>query len=175
MSLKSNIYFCSFIIFLAFILTGCKNKNPELSSISPTSKLTSPTKLSSPDLPYKAKFAIYTNNTFRVFTAAKYHNRSPDAYIQAVSPNTVIVTKVGITWGDFFKTIHLNINKECLTTGTGETFCNNQNSQLKFYLNDKIQKNLLEMEISPNDKILITYGDEAEEVINSQLQKINSL
>ena len=35
----------------------------------------------------KASFAIFTNGTFRVFTASMYHNLSQDVYIEANNPN----------------------------------------------------------------------------------------
>ena len=53
----------------------------------------------------KASFAIFTNGTFRLFTAAMYHNLSEDVFIQADNPNIVHVKKTGITWDVFFKTL----------------------------------------------------------------------
>src|SRR3989337_644656 len=50
----------------------------------------------------KASFAIFTNGTFRIFTASMYHNLSEDVYIQADNPNVVHVKKSNTTWDDFF-------------------------------------------------------------------------
>ena len=72
---------------------------------------------------YIGAFAIFTNGTFRVFTAAMYHNLSEDVFVQADNPNIVRVKKSGTTWDDFFKTLPFKLTKECLTTGTKETFC----------------------------------------------------
>jgi len=41
----------------------------------------------------QASFAIFTNGTFRVFTAAMYHNLSPNAYIEASNPNVIQIKK----------------------------------------------------------------------------------
>lgn len=59
----------------------------------------------------KASFAIFTNGTFRVFTASMYHNRSNDVFIEASNPNLVRIKKNGITWDDFFKTLPMKLTR----------------------------------------------------------------
>lgn len=122
---------------------------------------------------YKAAFAIYTNGIFRVFTAAMYHNLSEDVYIQAENPNIVHVKKSGVTWDYFFKTLPFSVTRDCLITGTKETFCTNQTKTLKFYLNGARNDNLLNIEIKPNDKGLITYGEESETEIHQQIEQLS--
>src|SRR3990167_4261038 len=107
---------------------------------------------------YKASFAIFTNGVFRVFTAAMYHNLSSDAFIQADNPNIVHVKKNGITWDDFFKTLPFKLTKDCLTTGTGQTFCTGQAGKLKFYLNGLEDKDALDKIINQGDKLLVSFG-----------------
>ena len=124
---------------------------------------------------YKTAFAIYTNGIFRVFTASMYHNLSKDVYIQADNPNIVHVKKSGITWDYFFKTLPFSVTKDCLITGTKETFCTNQTKTLKFYLNGIKTENLLDTEIKPNDKALITYGGEKDSETAEQLEKLSSI
>ncbi|MBI4225516.1 hypothetical protein HY612_00200 [Candidatus Roizmanbacteria bacterium] len=122
---------------------------------------------------YKAGFAIFTNGTFRVFTAVMYHNLSEDVYIQADNPNTIHLKKRGITWDYFFKTLPFKLTKDCLTTGTGETFCTTGSDSLKFYLNGVKTDDLLGREIRDSDKALITYGSESKEDIQKQNERLN--
>lgn len=124
------------------------------------------------EISYTAAFAIYTNGTFRVFTASMYHNLSEDVFIQADNPNTIRVKKTGITWDAFFKTLPFKLTKECLITGTKQTFCTNQGKTLKFYLNGVKTEDLLDKEIKEGDKALITYGNESENEIKTQLNKL---
>ncbi|MBI2611676.1 hypothetical protein HYW54_02945 [Candidatus Gottesmanbacteria bacterium] len=138
-----------------------------------TSPELQPTPTSSLVVDKTAKFAIYTNDTFRVFTASMYHNLSKDVFIQADSPNIVRVKKEGITWNDFFTTLPFKLTKDCLTTGTKETFCTNQKGSLKFYLNGDATPDLLNSEIQVGDKALITYGNENENQIKEQLNRLN--
>lgn len=121
---------------------------------------------------YKAGFAIFTHGTFRVFTAAMYHNLSDDVFIQADNPNTVHIKKSGITWDDFFKTLPFKLTTDCLTTGAGETFCTGQDGKLKFFLNGVENDNLLDIVIADGDRALISFGNESEEQIKNQIDKI---
>lgn len=119
-----------------------------------------------------ASFAIFTNGTFRVFTASMYHNLSQDVYIEANNPNIVQVKMSGTTWDDFFSTLPFKLTPECLTTGTKETFCTGKSGTLQFYLNGEIDNNALNQEINEGDKLLVTFGTESEEVIKQQINKV---
>ncbi len=124
---------------------------------------------------YRASFAIFTNGTFRVFTASMYHNLSADVFIQADNPNVVHVKKNGIIWNDFFKTLPFKLTDTCLTTGTGETFCSGENGQLKFYLNGVKTDSLLGKIIQNGDRALITFGKEDETQIQNQLEQVPAI
>ena len=104
-----------------------------------------------------ASFKIITSNITRSFLAEKYHNKSADVYITADNPTLVHVTKKGITWDDFFKTLPMKLTKDCLVTGDGETLCDGKNGVLKFFLNDIEDKDLLDKEIKQDDQILIKF------------------
>ena len=124
---------------------------------------------------YSASFAIFTNGTFRIFTASMYHNLSPDVFIESSNPNIVHVKKAGITWDDFFKTLPFKLTEECLTTGTGQTFCTNSNQTLKFYINGELDSNVLDRIINAGDQLLVSYGSENEAQIQKQLERIPTL
>ncbi|MBI4080215.1 MAG: hypothetical protein HY430_00400, partial [Candidatus Levybacteria bacterium] len=123
----------------------------------------------------QASFAIFTNGTFRVFTASMYHNLSEDVFIQSDNPNLVHVKKVGTTWGDFFRTLPFELTRNCLTTGTKETFCSKGENSLVFYLNGVRVDDVLDREIQANDQLLISYGTQKREEIQNQLQKLREL
>lgn len=172
---KPYLILSALIIFLAlgagFIFL---QKQPDkLSYMKNVSKLMVGKKEENVD--YKASFAIFTNGTFRVFTAPMYHNLSEDVFIQADNPNVIRVKKAGTTWDDFFRTLPFKLTKACLTTGTGETFCSGENGQLKFYLNGEKTDNLLEQTIQNGDRALITFGEEDETQIQKQLEQVPAM
>ena len=172
-------------IFILFIGLGIvavigyflwNRSTPNSKNVEPTIQVHAPALTKTPArVNYSAGFAIFTNGTFRVFTASMYHNLSPDVFIESSNPNIVRVKKAGLTWNDFFKTLPFKLTKDCLTTGTKETFCTNNAGTLRFYLNGKIDPKALDREITVDDKFLATYGNENENQIQKQLQQIPTI
>lgn len=106
---------------------------------------------------FTANFEIYTNGTKRIFTQVMYHNQSADVYITSSDPSTVYIKKRDITWGDFFKTLPFSITKDCLITGTKQTFCATTTKKLRFYLNEVESPDALDLEINEGDFLKIVY------------------
>ena len=104
-----------------------------------------------------ARFEIYTLGTKRVFTSSMYHNLSDDVFISATNPSQVHVKKAGTTWADFFATLPMKLTKNCLTTGTKQTFCTNNSQKLKFFINDLEDPNALDKEIQKGDFLKVIY------------------
>lgn len=135
--------------------------------LKPFSANTTPSPISSVQAPttnptqekanIKASFTIITGNITRSFKAEKYHNLSPDVFIENPDPTVVRVTRIGVKWSDFFATLPMKLTKDCLTTGDGETYCDGNSGSLKFYLNDIETPNLLDMEIKDDDEALIKF------------------
>ncbi|MBI3305184.1 M23 family metallopeptidase [Candidatus Parcubacteria bacterium] len=119
-----------------------------------------------------AAFLIYTNGLKRSFAAPMYHRRSPDAYLEASQPAIVRVKKRGVTWDEFFKTLPFRLTGECLTTGTGDTFCSGGEGELKFYLNGVRVADLLDRQIHDGDRALISYGVDGEAQIQKQFSQV---
>lgn len=162
------------LIIVAAVAGGYIFLNTKQPALTPTQTyidLPSPTPVSD----FTASFAIFTNGTFRIFTDPKYHNLSPEIYIQSDKPNIVYIKKANLTWGDFFKTLPMKLEKDCLTTGTNQTFCSKENYTLKFYLNGEKVDNLLTQTIKPNAQALITYGIENETQINNQIDQLKNI
>ncbi len=163
------------IIVLASGALIVKNKN-QFKPNNGAAQTSQPQDTSSPmAVDINAAFAIYTNGTFRIFSASMYHNLSEDVFIESKNPNIVQVKKKGVTWGNFFGTLPMKLTSECLTTGTGQTFCSGQGPTLKFYLNGQQVENFLSMEIHQNDRALISFGNENETQIKLQLQRADTI
>lgn len=100
---------------------------------------------------------------------------STEVYLEKDSPNTVFVKKKGATWDDFFKTLPMTLSKDCLVTGTKQSFCTDKQSSLKFYLNGARNDSLLEAEIKEGDRVLISFGKDNKEEIERQLKKLSEI
>lgn len=165
----------SIVLVSAFIFISNKQVNPKVSKQKEVTQEPTSTQIQNQAVDNIASFAIFTDGTFRVFTAAMYHNLSPDAYIEASGPNIIKIRKADVTWSDFFSTLPFKLTHDCLVTGTKETFCSNKNKALKFYLNGERKAQILDEVIRDKDELLITYGNESEEAIELQIQEVPNL
>lgn len=138
----------------------------------PTNKTQNNLDVSDEKADKKASFIIFTNGTLRDFSQNQYHNRSKDVYLTSENPTQIIIKRAGVTWEDFFRTLPspMKLTKDCLYTGTGQVFCTDSERSLKFYVNGKIDKELLSREIKNGDKALITFGKDNELQIQEQLK-----
>ncbi len=78
----------------------------------------------------------------------------------------------GIPLWVFFNSIGMDFNKECITLENKEKFCNEEDKNLKFFVNGKENSEFENYVFSDLDKILISYGDESEEETKNQLASI---
>ena len=164
-----------FVILFGFIFISNRREEPRSPLLDETQQQPASVSTQNQAVDKQAYFAIFTNGTFRIFTAAMYHNLSKDAYIEASNPNIIKVKKDDVTWNDFFSTMPFKLTDECLTTGTGQTFCTGNGGTLRFYLNGEKKEHVLDRIIKNRDALLVTFGNESEEAIKKQLRKVYNL
>ncbi len=92
-----------------------------------------------------------------IFTDSMYHNQSEDVYIEALEPNRIKITKSGTTWNQFFETLPFTLTKECLVTGTKQTFCTSDSGTLSFYLNDQEMPDVLDAIVAADDHLRVEF------------------
>lgn len=150
-----------------------------LSDIKPNASMTSTPADSRPTISQQtnitSSFLIFTNGTKRIFTDSKYHNQSPDVYIEPTEPGIVHVRKSGTTWATFFATLPMKLTKDCLTTGTGQVFCTEAKSSLKFYINGVFDENALQREIADSDTLVVSYGPKDDPNVDFQLNQAKTI
>ena len=154
-----KVFFAFVIIIVVLLAAQALTKSQNRQAALPNQQTqTSPTPVQNQKVDLTASFTIVTEGITRNFSAKMYHNLSPDVYIESPDPIVVHVKSKGIAWNDFFKTLPMKLTKDCLTTGTYETFCTGENGTLRFYLNGNEDKDLLDREIKENDKALIQFS-----------------
>lgn len=166
----TGVLFIVFGLVLLGIFINGLTSNQKTVSVQPDQLQITPTL---PFASYEAQFAIYTNGTRRIFSESKYHNQSEDIFLEAENPNIIQIKKPNLTWNDLFTTLPMNLSKDCLITGTKQTFCTNETSTLKFYINGIRNDNALNEEINNGDKLLVSYGPESDPNISQQLSEIS--
>jgi hypothetical protein len=173
--MSKSVYILTTTVILSIwglIYLSNRQPTPKIASQNDNTQLTKEVTPIARATDVQASFAIFTNGTFRVFTAAMYHNLSSDVYIEASRPNVVKIKKTGVTWNDFFTTLPFSLTRECLITGTKETFCTGSNGKLQFYINGTKNSDVLNQEIQQGDKLLVTFGKESEDVIRRQFDRV---
>lgn len=147
-----------FVLIVLISIFLIRKPNQEKTNInSPNNPVSENQPTPSPFKEFTTSFEIYTLGTKRIFTDSRYPNQSDEVYITASDPNGVIVKKEGITWADFFATLPMKLEKDCITTGTGQVFCTNDTNSLKFYINDSENPNALDEGIKEGNKLRIVY------------------
>lgn len=110
-------------------------------------------------VPYNATFQIVIDGETRTFTDPRYHNKSADVYITPEGSRQVQITvaQPNITWGILFATLPMSVTKDCIVTGTQQTFCSNASKQLRFYINGVESPDALITVIEPSSQLKIVY------------------
>lgn len=157
---KNLILLAVFVVMLSACTAKYDRTDNDIETIaSPISTSAGVTEKTEETLPYTASFEIYTNGTKRIFTAPMYHNQSQSVYIEASDPSIIQIKSSDVTWDDFFKTLPFSLTKDCLVTGTKQTFCNSEVGSLKFILNGKEVPEALDLIINPGDNLEVRYGN----------------
>jgi len=143
-----------FIIILTIGLVFYYNDKSKEKSVTKTNSIS---ETSIQQTKITAEFKIITNGFQRIFSDSKYHNLSDGVYTTSKDPNKIEVRKENITWSDFFKTLPMSLDKNCLVTGTKQTFCTNENKKLYFYINNTETPDALDNPIQDNDFLLVEY------------------
>lgn len=123
----------------------------------------------------QATFAIFTTGLQRRFEEAQYFQRSPRAYVEGNTPNTVFVADDEVTWRDFFETMPFTLTENCFVSVESQKYCNQGKYSVKFYINEKTTPDALDRIITDGDQFLITYGEDTDTEIMLQLSQLRTI
>ena len=108
------------------------------------------------------------------FSAPAYQIKSSWIHFEGRDGGTIHKHATGVTTGYLFETLALGLVDQCFVFQDGRSFCTNDDYSLNFFINDKQVSDIREYEIIEDDRILITYGAETPEEIESQLLELNN-
>lgn len=123
-----------------------------------------------------ADFKVFINGHEIDFSLPRYNIRNRYIHLHTDNDfggNVIHIEGRNATMGEFFLSLAMNFNSTCFATP--EEFCNSEARTLKFYISGK-RNELYEMyEPADLDRILISYGNETEEMIQQQADSITKL
>jgi hypothetical protein len=127
-----------------------------------------------------ADYKVFINNKEISFSGDRYqsttgaeldeaqhlHDNNGDNIHKHLSKNTLV---------SFFDSLGIILTDECIQMDTGEKYCGDGTNTLKLFVNDKEKKDFMQYEFKDLDRILISYGSESKEQIQTQLDTVTDM
>jgi len=107
------------------------------------------------------------------FDGVAYQIKSQWIHFEGNDGTTIHKHATGVTLGFLFDTLGLGLDDQCFVFKDGKSFCTTEDYSLKFFINDKPVDDIRDYEIVEDDKILISYGADPEE-LESQLLELEA-
>jgi len=108
------------------------------------------------------------------FTKPQFQVQSPFVHLENSNGYVIHRHSKDVTIGYLFETLNLGLLPDCFVSHDGTKFCTNEDSTLKFYINEKKVDDLRDYLIFEGDLILISYGYERPEEIAEQLEELKA-
>ena len=108
------------------------------------------------------------------FSAPAYQIKSSWIHFEGRDGGTVHKHATGVTLGYLFDTLSLVLDDQCFVFQDGRSFCTNEDYTLNLFVNGEKSEDIRDLEITENDRILITYGGETPEELEMQLIEIEN-
>jgi len=108
------------------------------------------------------------------FSAPAYQIKSSWIHFEGRDGSTIHKHATGVTLGYLFDTLKLGLDDQCFVFQDGRSFCTNEDYSLVFYINGKQVPDIRDYEIQEDDRILISYGAETPEELQSQLLELDN-
>ena len=108
------------------------------------------------------------------FSAPAYQIKSSWIHFEGRDGGTVHKHATGVTLGYLFETLALGLDDQCFVFQDGRSFCTDEDYTLNLFVNGEKSTDIRGLEITEDDRILITYGDETPEEIEMQLIELEN-
>lgn len=108
------------------------------------------------------------------FSLPAYQLKTSWIHFEAGDGTTIHKHAKGVKIGYLLDSLRLKLDDKCFVFQDGRQFCSNADYSLKFFVNDKQVNNIVNYEIQDKDKILMVYGGETPEEIQSLLSQVDT-
>ena len=107
------------------------------------------------------------------FNGVAYQIKSSFIHFEGNDGTTIHKHATGVTLGFLFDSLGLGLDDQCFVFKDGKSFCTTEDYSLKFFINDEPVDDIRDHEVTEDDKILISYGADEEE-LESQLLELEA-
>jgi hypothetical protein len=109
------------------------------------------------------------------FSAPAYQIKSAWIHFEGNDGTTIHKHATGVTLGYLFDTLALGLDEQCFEFQDGRSFCTNEDYSLRFFINEEEVSDVRDYEIAEDDRVLISYGAETPEEIESQQLELKAM
>lgn len=108
------------------------------------------------------------------FSQQKYQVRTQYIHVEGGDGTTLHRHSSKVPVGEFFKSVNMDIRDDCFVLDNGAQFCDDS-KQLRFFVNGTERSSINDYILQDNDRILIIYGDEDQNELQAEFDKLNSI
>ena len=109
------------------------------------------------------------------FSAPTYQIKSPWVHFEARDGTTIHKHATGITFGYLFESLAITLDDQCFVFPDNRDFCTDDKYTLKFFINGEQVTSIIDYEPMEEDRLLIMYGAESDEEIESYITQLASM
>ena len=119
-----------------------------------------------------AAFLVKLDGKVIDFSQDKYQLRSPFIHVEKGDGTTLHRHAIGVPFGEFLKSVHMDIRNGCFITDNGTQYCDNGNTKLRYFVNGIERQSIMDYILNDNDRILVVYGNENDNQIKQDIDAV---
>lgn len=108
------------------------------------------------------------------FSSPAFQIKSSWIHFEGNDGTTIHKHATGVNLGYLFDTIGIGLDDQCYVFPDGKSFCTNEDYTLKFFINREQVSDIRDYEIMEGDRILVVFGSETPEEIESYLLQLDN-
>lgn len=97
----------------------------------------------------------------------------PNAHFHDGNGKVIHLHKKGVTLGEFFKSLKMELTTTCFTLDSGVKNCNSGTKLLKMFVNGSQNSDFEKYVPQDLDRVLVTFGSETEKQIQTQIDSVS--
>jgi len=124
-----------------------------------------------------AAFIVKLDGNQINFAQQKYQVKSPYIHVENGVGTTLHKHASTVPFGEFLKSIGMNVANGCFITDDGKQYCNSGDKKLRFFLNgsEESTSSIMNYILIDDDRFLIIYGNESPLEIQNELARLNAM
>ena len=122
-----------------------------------------------------ASFQVSVDGNPIDFSQPKYQVKSRFIHVENGDGTTLHKHSTSVPVGEFFRSVNMNIENDCIVTDDGNRHCEDDTNMLRYFVNGTERSSIMDYVLMENDRILIMYGSETQEQVQAAIDALNAV